>query len=168
MEPLTGMIMTVLGQYAIDKGVALAEKAGKAAVEAAGKLFTKVMEKLKADPAEAKNAERYEKDPKTFEAAVAVAVDEKIKTDQQFANELQQLVDQFRQAGGTVQVASGNTATASQGGVAVSGFQVGGNLTGDVQIGGSRTERSGGVNISPSGGSVTITGDIVGRDKKTQ
>ena len=63
--------------------------------------------------------------------------------------------------------ASNVTATASQGGTAVGAFQVGGNVSGDVQIGGSKTNRCGGVDISPSGGTVNLTGDVVGRDKKT-
>ena len=167
MDPLTMTIMTILGRYAIDKGVELAQDVGQAAAEVAGKLFVKVMAKLKADPGEAKNAERYEKDPKTFEAPVAAAVDEQIKADPNFAKELQQLVEQFKQAGGASLVASNITATASQGGTTVGAFQVGGNVSGDVQIGGSQTSRSGGVDISPSGGSVNITGDVVGRDKKS-
>jgi hypothetical protein len=169
MDPLTGIIMTVLGKYAIDKGAGLIKEAGKAAADVAGKLFAKVMERLKADPGEARNAERYEKDPKTFEAPVAAAVDEQIKADPNFAQELQQLVEQFKQAGGASLIASNITATASQGGTAVGAFQVGGNLSGNVQIGGTSTttNRSGGVDISPSGGSVNITGDVVGRDKKS-
>jgi len=54
------------------------------------------------------------------------------------------------------------TATASQGGTAVGAIQVGGNA-GAINIGNKTTDRSGGVNIS--GG--TVTGDVVGRDKKT-
>ena len=64
--------------------------------------------------------------------------------------------------------ASNVTATASQGGTAVGAFQVGGNLSGDVQIGGTRTDTSGGVNIKASnvtiGGQVT-GGDLVDKDK---
>ena len=167
MDPLTTTIMTVLGKYAIDKGVGLAMEVGQAAVDAAGKLFARVMAKLKADPGEAKNAERYEKDPKTFEAPVAAAVDDQVKADPNFAKELQQLIEQFKQAGGASLVASNIAATASQGGTAVGAFQVGGNVSGDVQIGGSKTSRSGGVDINPSGGTVNITGDVVGRDKKS-
>ena len=139
MDPLTTTIMTVLGKYAIDKGAGLAQEVGKAAAEAAGKLFAKVTGRLKADPAEAKNAERYEKDPKTFEAPVAAAVDEQIKADPDFAKELQQLVEQFKQAGGASLVASGITATASNNSTAVGSFQVGGSLSGNVQIGGTST-----------------------------
>ena len=56
------------------------------------------------------------------------------------------------------------TATASGGGTAVGAIQVGGNA-GNIDIGNkTTTNRSGGVDIS--GG--TITGDVVGRDKKTK
>ena len=53
------------------------------------------------------------------------------------------------------------TATASQGGTAVGAIQVGGNA-GSINVGSTTTNRDGGVNLS--GG--TITGDVVGRDKK--
>lgn len=163
MDPLTATIMTVLGKFALDKGATLAKEVGQAAVDAAGKLFAKIMDRLKADPGEAKNAERYEKDPKTFEAPVAAAIDDQIKADPNFAKELQQLVEQFKQAGGASLVASGITATASgAGSTAVGSIQVGGNA-GPISIGNTTTNRSGGVDIS--GG--TITGDVVGRDKKT-
>lgn len=59
------------------------------------------------------------------------------------------------------------TATASGGGTAVGAIQVGGNA-GPINIGSTTTHRSGGVDISPSGGTVNITGDVVGRDKKTK
>jgi hypothetical protein len=60
------------------------------------------------------------------------------------------------------------TATASgEGSTAVGAIQVGGDA-GPINIGNTTTNRSGGVDISPSGGSVTITGDITGRDKKTK
>ena len=126
MDPLTTIIMTVLGKYAVDKGAVLAEKVGLAAAEAAEKLFTKVMARLRADPGEAKNAERYEKDPKTFEAPMAAAVDDQIKADPNFAKELQQLVEQFD--AGPINV--GNTTTNRSGGV---DFNVSG---GSVNIGG--------------------------------
>jgi hypothetical protein len=77
------------------------------------------------------------------------------------------LVEQFKQAGGSSLVASNITATASQGGTAVGAIQVGGNA-GPINIGNTTTNRSGGVDISPSGGTVNIMGDIVGRDKKTK
>ena len=66
--------------------------------------------------------------------------------------------------------ANNATATASEGGTAVGAFQVGGNLSGNVQMGGKSTtvNRSGGVDIKSSGGNLTIDGDVVGRDKTTK
>jgi hypothetical protein len=57
------------------------------------------------------------------------------------------------------------TATASEGGTAVGAIQVGGNA-GNINIGNTTTERSGGVDVNAQGGTVNITGDLVGRDKK--
>ena len=60
----------------------------------------------------------------------------KLKSDQRFS----WLVEQFKQAGGASLVASNVTATTSgEGSTAVGAFQVGGNLSGNVQIGGTST-----------------------------
>ncbi len=163
MDPLTTTIMTVLGKYAIDKGAALAKEVGQVAAEAAGKLFTKVMARLRADPGEAKNAERYEKDPRTFEAPVAAAVDEQIKADPNFAKELQHLVEQFKQAGGTSLVASNISVNASNNSNAIGAIQAGGNV-GNITVGNTTTNRSGGVDFNTSGGSVNIGGKVAGGD----
>ncbi len=162
MDPLTTAIMTVLGKFAVDKGAGIAKEVGEAAAKAAGQLFDKVMGKLKDDQRFSWLTDLFEKDPKTYEAPVAKAVEEQVKTDSNFAAELDKLVEQFKQAGGTSLVASGITATASDHSTAVGSIQVGGNA-GNINVGNTTTNRDGGVNIS--GG--TITGDVVGRDKKT-
>jgi hypothetical protein len=162
MDPLTTTIMTVLGKYVIDKGAALAKEVGQAAAEAAGKLFTTVMAKLK-DTGDAKNAERYEKDSKGYEKPVADSVEEQIKADPDFARELQQLVEQFKQAGGANLVASNITVNASNNSNAVGSIQAGGNV-GPITMGNTTNNRSGGVDFNVSGGSVKIGGKVVGGD----
>lgn len=169
MDPLTTMIMTVLGKYAIDKGAGLVQEAGKAVADAAGKLFTRVIDRLKADPGEAKNAARYEKDPKTFEAPVAAAVDEQLKADPNFAAELKVLLESFDQAQKAAGVSIVNTGSGDVF-VGDNAFKVGTNY-GSINYGGTHTStinRSGGTDINAQGGTVSITGDVVGRDKKTQ
>jgi len=66
---------------------------------------------------------------------------------------------------GSGAIAQGQGAVAAgQGGIAV-----GGNVSGGIILGNNNqvTNRSGGIDINAQGGSVNITGDIVGRDKKT-
>ena len=176
MDPLTSTVVTLLGKYAIDKGASLLKEAGQAAADAAGKLFQKVMDRLKADPAEAKNAERFEQNPEGYQAPVADAVDEKVKSDPDFAAQLQALLEEFdkaQKAAGVSIVNTGSGAVATQGGVAAGagGVAVGGNVSGGIILGSDNTvtnqSRSGGVDITAPGGSANIQGDVVGRDKKT-
>jgi len=98
MEPLTVAVATVLGKYAIDQGATLLKEAGEAAVAAARRLFQKVIDRLKADPAEAKNADRFVKNPEGYQTVLADALDDQLKSDPGFAAELQALVKEFEQA----------------------------------------------------------------------
>src|SRR5512139_423892 len=98
MDPLTQQIVDVLTRYAIDKGVTLAKEAGQAAVDAAARLFRKVLDRLKQDPAEAKNAQRFENNPAGYAAPIADAVDEALQADPDFAAELEALLSEYRQA----------------------------------------------------------------------
>jgi hypothetical protein len=161
MDPLTIAVTTILGKYAIDKGATLLKEAGKAAADLAGKLFQKVLDRLKADPAEAKNAERFEKDPAKHQELIGEAIDEQVKADPDFAAELQALVDEFKKsAGATIISAGGDVFTGDN------AFKVGTNI-GTIQYGGSNNtvnNRSGGTDINAS--QVDIDGDVIGRDKK--
>ena len=102
MDPLTTSIVAVLSKYAVDKGATLLKEAGQAAVDAAARLFEKVIGKLKADPAEAKSAARFEQNPEGYQAPVADAVDEKLKTDPSFAAELKALLAEYEKAASTM------------------------------------------------------------------
>ena len=141
MDPLTSTVVALIGKYAVDKGATLLKEAGQAAVDVAARLFEKIIGKLKADPAEAKNAERFEKNPEEFKAPVAAAVEEKMQAEPDFAAELKKLVEEFetaKSAAGITVAVSGSGAAAAQGSVAASTgatvFQVGGNA-GDISIG---------------------------------
>jgi hypothetical protein len=171
MDPLTLAITTILGKYAIDKGATLLKEAGKAAADAAGKLFQKVIDRLKADPAEAKNADRFEKDPQGYAKPIADAVADKVQADPKFAAELQALVEEFKKSGGQTIIAGGDVFTADN--AFKVGSNVGGNVLrnegGTVNIGPAHTtttNRSGGTDVNAS--QVDINGDDIGRDKKTK
>jgi hypothetical protein len=87
--------------------------------------------------------------------------------DQELLAKVQEFVKLLESKGVSVNQSIGNvTATVSGGGTAVGAIQIGGNA-GPINIGNTTTNRSGGTDINAQGGSVTITGDIVGRDKKT-
>ncbi|NTU64673.1 MAG: hypothetical protein HGB05_15045 [Chloroflexi bacterium] len=164
MDPLTQQIVDVLAKYAIDKGVSLAKEAGQAAVDVAARLFRRVLDRLKQDPAEARNARRFENNPAGYAAPIADAVDEALKADPPFAAELKALLSDYRQA------AISNIAHTSTGDVFVGDHNVKiGDNKGTIVIGGSghsvSNVRSGGTDIEAS--AVDVGGDVMGRDKAT-
>ena len=97
MDPITMTIVTILGKYAIDKGIELAKEVGPKAVEAAGKLFQKVVERFSSSPADAENLRRFEKKPDGYQAPVADALEGHLK-DPAFAAEIKQLLAQYQAA----------------------------------------------------------------------
>jgi hypothetical protein len=115
MEPLAVAVATVLGKYAIDQGATLLKEAGEAAVAVAGRLFQKVIDRLKADPTETKNADRFVKNPADYQTAVADALNEQMQSDAQFTAEVQALMHEYGQAytsSGSSIVINGNDAFA--------------------------------------------------------
>ncbi len=165
MDPLTVAVTTILGKYAIDKGATLLKEAGKAAADAAGKLFQKVIDRLKADPTEAKNADRFEKDPVKHQELMSEVLDEKVKTDPNFRTDLSALLQEYKQSGGVEIIGSPIGGDVFMGD---SAFKIGGDVDGAIQYGGSNNtiNTRGGTNITAS--QVDINGDVTGRDKKTK
>jgi hypothetical protein len=135
IDPLTMVVVDILGKYVIDKGATLLKEAGQSAVQAAAKLFEQVMNRLKADPAETKNAERFEQNPEVYQAPIADALAEKVKNDPDFAAQLAALLKEYERAlsrdESSIQVGSG--AAAMQGGVAAGEGGVA--IAGNVQCG---------------------------------
>ncbi len=164
MDPLTQEIVDVLAKYAIDRGVTLAKEAGQAAVDAAAKLFHKVIDRLKQDPAEAKNADRFENNPEGYKTPIADALDEKLRAEADFAAEVQALLNQYQRAVVTAISHSG----AGDLFVGDHNVKVDENK-GTIIVGGSghrvSMTRSGGTDIDAE--SVDIGGDVTGRDKTT-
>ena len=163
MDPLTIAVTTILGKYAIDKGAALIKEAGQAAANVAGKLFQKVIDRLKADPAESKNADRFVQDPIKHQQLIGEVIDEKIKADPQFAAELQALVEEFKQTGGQVTVNIGGDYINAQQVITMEDNYA------PIVLGGSGNtinNRSGGTDVNAQ--QVDINGDVIGRDKTTQ
>ena len=139
IDPLTMLVVDVLGKYVVDKGATLLKEAGQSAVQAAAQLFEQVMNRLKTDPAEAKNAERFEKNPKDYQAAVADALAEKMKNDPEFASRLAALLEDYQKAIYRVDTSSikvGSGAIAMPGGIAAGegGVAVAGNVQGGITL----------------------------------
>ncbi len=120
MDPLVAQVVGVLVAYAADEGAALAKEGGKAAIDAAGRLFSKVIDRLKGDPATARTADGFEQDPEGYRAPVRDALAEQVAADPAFAAELRALLEALKtQAPGTVSlVVTGSGSAASHGGVA--------------------------------------------------
>jgi len=142
IDPITMVVVDILGKYAVDKGVTLLKEAGQATAHAAAQLFDRVMARLKADPADARNAERFEQNPEGYQVPVADAITEKMKTDLDFATQLKVLLEDYQHAISAVGVPSINVgsvdsgAVAMQGGVAAGkgGAAVAGNVQGGIKI----------------------------------
>jgi hypothetical protein len=136
IDPLIMLVVDVLGKYVIDKGATLLKEAGQSAVQAAAKLFEQVMNRLKADPAETKNAERFEQNPEAYRAPIADALAEKVKNDPDFAAQVAALLKEYERTLSTgvssISVRSG--AAAMQGGVAAGegGVAIVGNVQGGI------------------------------------
>jgi hypothetical protein len=130
VELVIANVVAVLGKYVLDKGAEFISEGKQAAADAAQKLFDAVMERLKADPANAGNADRFETNPDGYQAPVTDALKDEVAKDPDFGAQLQALLDQLTAAApGTVQqivsgsgaAASDHSAAAGQGGAAAAG-----------------------------------------------
>jgi hypothetical protein len=132
------LVVDILSRYAIDKGMTLLEETGQAAVHAASQLWELALRRLKADPADARNAQRFEENPEGYRTPIADALADKAKSDPDFAAQLSALLQEYQRAASAnasaVQMGSGVVAT--QGGIAAGegGVAVGGNVGGGITI----------------------------------
>jgi hypothetical protein len=148
IEPLTMLVVDILGKYAIDKGATLLKEAGQAAAQAASQLCEYVLTRLKVDPADAKNTEHFEKNPEGYKTPVTDAITEKMKSDPDFAAQLSALLQQYQKAVSSNESAIKATsgAVATQGGIAagVGGVAVAGNVAGGITISNMQSNYSSG------------------------
>jgi hypothetical protein len=146
VDPLIMLVVDILGKYVIDQGASLLKEAGQAAVQAAARLFEQVMNRLKADPTEAKNAERFEKNPEGFQPAMAAALAEHLKNDPDFAAHLAAIVKDYERARntGAPSIKVGSGAVALQEGVAAGegGMAISGNVEGGITLNNTRSRLS--------------------------
>jgi len=139
------VVVDILGKYVIDKGATLLKETGHSAAQAASQLFEKAMARLKADPAEARNAERFEQNPEGYRTPVAEAIAEKVKNDSDFAAQLTALLEDYKKAIITVDTSNVNTnVSATQGSAAAGkgGVAVAGNVQGGISISNRQSGRS--------------------------
>lgn len=150
LDPFTIVVVDILGKFAVDKGATLLKEAGQVTVHAAAQLFDRVMARLKADPAEARNAEHFEQNPEGYQVPMADAIAEKMRTDVDFAAQLKALLEEYQRAISAVDVSSLNLgsvdsgAVAMQGGVVAGkgGVAVQGNMQGGITIRNQQNPRS--------------------------
>ena len=100
MEPLSATVVAIVTGFLTKGAAALGQQVGEAAAEAARTLAQAVLDRLKADPAEQRTAQRYEDNPEALEPALEAAIDATVAKDQAFATQLEQLVASFREAAG--------------------------------------------------------------------
>lgn len=148
IDPLTMLVVDVLGKYVIDKGATLLKEAGQASAQVASQLCELVLTRLKSDPADAKNATRFEENPEGYRAPVVDAISEKAKSDPDFAAQLSALVQEYQKAASlnaaAINVTSGVVAT--QGGIAAGegGVAIAGNVQGGITLTNTQTTYSSG------------------------
>jgi len=100
MEPLSATVAAIVTGFLAKGAATLTQQVGEAAASAARTLAEAVLERLKADPAEQRTAERYETNPEALRPAVEAAIEDAVTKDEAFAAQLEQLVAVFRQAAG--------------------------------------------------------------------
>jgi hypothetical protein len=148
-EALTLIVVDILGKFVVDHGATLLKEAGQAAAQAASQLYELVLTQLKSDPAEARNAERFEQNPEGYQAPIADAIAEKLGSDPNFSAQLSVLIEEYKKAASSVETARidvGSGAVATQGGIAAGagGVAIGGNVKGEVSIKNTRNRYSSG------------------------
>ena len=144
IDPLTMVVVDILGKYVIDKGATLLKEVGQSAAQAASLLFEKAMARLKADPAEARNVERFEQNPEGYRTPVAEAIAEKVKNDADFAAQLTALLEDYEKAVITVDTSNVNIGVAATQGSAAAregGAAIVGNVNGGISISNTQSNR---------------------------
>lgn len=120
MELLVSQVVGVLVGYAADRGAKLAAEGGRAAIDVAERMFRKVIDRLKGDPAQTTNADGFEANPQGYKTPVEDALRAQVEQDPAFGEELRGLLEALQKVAPSAVslVVTGSGAAAAQGGVA--------------------------------------------------
>ena len=149
IDPFTMLIVDVLGKYVVDKGATLVKEAGQAAAQAASQLYELVLARLKEDPADAKNAEHFERNPEGYQIPIADSINAKLKSDPDFGTQLLELLAEYKKASSSSAMMNINAESgvvATQGGIAAGpgGVAVAGNVEGGITVTNTQSNYSAG------------------------
>ena len=157
MDPITISIVTVLGKYALDKAGELGKEVGPKALETVKEMFTLVLGRVRRDPKGEVIAGEFEQDPETYRKPVEKALDAELQADPDLAARLKDMLTRYEEAveehaavsGGGDRIiqygdgaaATGRSAAATSGGMAIAGDVHGGVHTSGRQAGETDRER---------------------------
>ncbi len=111
MDPITISVVTILGKYALDKGVELGKAVGPQALETAREMFGMVLERVrKVDP---RTADRFPQNPQGYQAPMEDVLQETLQADPDFAAELKALIEDYEEAAQKYAAASGTSYSAT-------------------------------------------------------
>ena len=145
MDPITLTVVTILGKYALDKGVELGKAVGPKALDTAKEMFGMVLERVrKVDP---RTADKFPDNPEGYQAPMKDVLQEAVEADPDFAAELKARLEEYKEATreyaaqtgqsyealleGSGAIAQGAGATAAGAG----GVAIGGSVGGSVSTG---------------------------------
>ena len=120
MDPISMTIASIITGFLVRTAGGVTETVGTAVTDAARTIAQTVLDRLKADPAEAKTVERYEREPEKLEPSIAVAINDLVTRDEALKTQLDALLQGYEQA------------KERAGGV---GVEIHGNVEGSVQSG---------------------------------
>jgi hypothetical protein len=149
INALSMIAVDVLGNYVLDHGATLLKEAGRAAVQVASQLYELIMTRLQADPADARNAERFEENPEGYQVPMGDAIAEKLESDSNFLGQLSLLIEEYRKAANTftesnIDVNSGAVATQGSVAAGAGGVAVAGDVKGKITISNTQSKFSSG------------------------
>jgi hypothetical protein len=111
MDPLIVSVVTLLGKYALDKGVELGKAVGPQALETVRSMFGMVLAKVRqTDP---RTAEKFPKNPEGYEAPMQDVLQETLQADPDFAAALKTHLETYQEVAKAYATASGTSYQAS-------------------------------------------------------
>ena len=120
MDPISMTVASIITGFLVRAAGGVTETVETAVTDAARTIAQTVLDRLKADPAEAKTVERYEREPEKLEPSIAVAINDLVTRDEALKTQLDALLQGYEQA------------KERAGGV---GVEIHGNVEGSVQSG---------------------------------